>query len=97
MASTNKQYKTQQLLPRVLVDLVAAGAAGASIAPVVTAIDRAIIENASGNDSLRVSLTKSIKTALRRPHHYILSRPFALIYASALPCLVQLFCTDSIK
>lgn len=41
----------------------------------------AIIENASGRSTLRTSLLDSCRTILLRPHNYIFSKPFALIFA----------------
>jgi hypothetical protein len=41
---------------------------------------RAIIENASGKQPLMASIRSSLKTMLLRPHTYIASKPFALIF-----------------
>jgi hypothetical protein len=41
---------------------------------------RAIIENASGKRTIRQSILSSIKTLLTRPHAFVFSKPFALIF-----------------
>lgn len=74
-------WNTKNLGSRVGADCAAAASAGALVAPVVTAIDRAIIENASGRTTLRDSLLSSLRTLLLRPHNYIFSKPFALIFS----------------
>ncbi|KAL1648420.1 hypothetical protein SLS58_002174 [Diplodia intermedia] len=74
-------WNTKNLGWRIGADCTAAASAGILVAPVVTAIDRAIIENASGRSTLRNSLLSSLRTILVRPHTYIFSRPFALIFA----------------
>ncbi|KAK0650571.1 putative membrane protein [Lasiodiplodia hormozganensis] len=73
-------WDTKNLGWRIGVDCTAAASAGMLVAPVVTAIDRAIIENASGRTTLRNSLLTSLRTLLLRPHTYVFSRPFALIF-----------------
>ena len=41
---------------------------------------RGIIENASNRRSLRTSVLSSLRGLLLRPHHFVFSRPFALIF-----------------
>ncbi|KAF2180477.1 hypothetical protein K469DRAFT_714437 [Zopfia rhizophila CBS 207.26] len=43
-------------------------------------IDRGIIENASGRNTLGASLKGSLQQILFRPHRFFFSKPFALIY-----------------
>ncbi|EKG10132.1 hypothetical protein MPH_12732 [Macrophomina phaseolina MS6] len=74
-------WNTKNLGLRIGTDCAAAASAGVLVAPIVTAIDRAIIENASGRTSLRASLLSSLRTLLLRPHTYIFSKPFALIFS----------------
>ena len=45
-----------------------------------TVFHRAIIENASGRVSLRNSLSSSFQSLITRPHIFLTSRPFILIY-----------------
>lgn len=74
-------WNTKNLGLRVGADLTAAATAGALVAPVITAIDKAIIENASGRQTLGRSLRDSFVTLALKPHHFLLSKPFALIFA----------------
>lgn len=48
---------------------------------VLTGCTRAIIENASGRRPLMTSLKASFTSLLLRPHRFLLSKPFALIFA----------------
>ncbi|EOD43993.1 sequence orphan [Neofusicoccum parvum] len=79
-AAAASSWNSANLGWRVGADCAAAASAGVLVAPVVTAIDRAIIENASGRSTLRTSLLSSLRTLVLRPHAYILSKPFALIF-----------------
>ncbi|KAF2430759.1 hypothetical protein EJ08DRAFT_588363 [Tothia fuscella] len=65
---------------RVGVDATAAASAGVLVAPIITVIDRAIIENASGKRSLGDSMRSSLRTLLFKPHNFFFSKPFALIF-----------------
>ncbi|KAG8631527.1 hypothetical protein KVT40_000667 [Elsinoe batatas] len=73
------KYNTSQLGFRLLADGTAALSAGFLVAPLITMIDKAIIENASGKRPLLPSLKASLTSLLLRPHHFLTSRPFLLI------------------
>ncbi|KAI4806231.1 hypothetical protein E4T44_11000 [Aureobasidium sp. EXF-8845] len=79
--TTPSTWNTHNLGLRLGADVASAAAAGVLVAPVITAIDKAIIENASGRNTLGASLRESLKTFALRPHHFLLSKPFALIFA----------------
>ncbi|KAF2152136.1 hypothetical protein K461DRAFT_279671 [Myriangium duriaei CBS 260.36] len=72
-------YNTSSLGLRIAADASAALSAGALVAPLITMIDKAIIENASGAAPLSQSLRTSFTTLLTRPHRFLFSKPFALI------------------
>lgn len=76
----HKSWNTQKLGLRVAADALAAGAAGLLVAPIITMIDKGIIENASGRNTLGESLKKSARELLVRPHRFLGSKPFALIF-----------------
>ncbi|KAF2684527.1 hypothetical protein K458DRAFT_338676 [Lentithecium fluviatile CBS 122367] len=76
-----KTWNTRNLGLRVSADAVAAASAGVLVAPVITMIDKGIIENASGRNTLGESLKKSARELLLRPHRFLGSKPFALIFA----------------
>ncbi|KAJ9669787.1 hypothetical protein H2201_000172 [Coniosporium apollinis] len=76
----SKTWNTRNLGLRLGADFAAAASAGVLVAPIITAIDRGIIENASGRNTLGASLKSSLRTLLLRPHAFIFSKPFALIF-----------------
>ncbi|KAF1813282.1 hypothetical protein P152DRAFT_465912 [Eremomyces bilateralis CBS 781.70] len=78
--SHGRTWNTKNLGLRSLSDVVAAATAGVLVAPVVTTIDKAIIENTSGRNTMRESIRSSLQTLLLRPHHFLSSRPFRLIF-----------------
>ncbi|KAF2725964.1 hypothetical protein K431DRAFT_317378 [Polychaeton citri CBS 116435] len=80
-ANTRKtaEWNTKNLGGRLLVDAGSAATAGGLVAPLVSMIDRAIMENASGKNTLGRSLADSLRHLLLRPHQYLTARPFALI------------------
>ncbi|CAD0089530.1 unnamed protein product [Aureobasidium mustum] len=73
-------WNTHNLSLRLCADVASAATAGALVAPVITAIDKAIIENAAGRQTLGRSLRDSLATFTLRPHHFLFSKPFALIF-----------------
>lgn len=75
-----KSWNTSKLGLRIGADALAASAAGVLVAPIITMIDKGIIENASGRNTLGDSLKGSLKELVSRPHRFLGSKPFALIY-----------------
>jgi hypothetical protein len=74
------QWNTNHLGLRLGSDALAASAAGALVAPLITMIDKGIIENASGRNTLGASLRASARELLLTPHRFLGSRPFVLIF-----------------
>ncbi|KAF6842618.1 hypothetical protein CMUS01_02934 [Colletotrichum musicola] len=74
-------WNTRSLGSRLGVDFFSAACAGTLVAPVVSIIDRSIMENASGRRSLGESVKSCLRELLLRPHHVVFSKPFALIFA----------------
>ncbi|KAF2774471.1 hypothetical protein EJ03DRAFT_340595 [Teratosphaeria nubilosa] len=74
------EWNTKNLGSRLAVDAACAAGAGGVVAPVIAMIDRAIIENASGKRPLLTSVKASLSTLLLRPHHFLSSKPFLLIF-----------------
>ncbi|KAF2662356.1 hypothetical protein K491DRAFT_584941 [Lophiostoma macrostomum CBS 122681] len=79
--AAGKSWNTRNLGLRVGADAIAAGAAGVLVAPIITAIDKGIIENASGRSTLGDSLRASLKQMVGRPTAFFGSKPFGLIFA----------------
>ncbi|KAF1913168.1 hypothetical protein BDU57DRAFT_346627 [Ampelomyces quisqualis] len=80
-AVTKRNWNTSKLGLRVGADALSAGAAGALVAPIITMIDKGIIENASGRNTLGESIKQSVRQLLLRPQRFITSKPFALIFS----------------
>jgi hypothetical protein len=74
------RWNTDKLGRRLGVDLMCAATAGGLVAPLITIIDKSIIENASGKRPMMASIRASLSTLLLRPHHFLVSRPFRLIF-----------------
>ncbi|KAL6818209.1 hypothetical protein GGI42DRAFT_2037 [Trichoderma sp. SZMC 28013] len=75
------KWNTDRLAWRLGADATSAACAGALIAPIITIIDRSIMENASGRNSLAASIRSSLRTLLTRPQALFFSRPCALVFA----------------
>ncbi|KAK3115121.1 hypothetical protein LTR53_005852 [Teratosphaeriaceae sp. CCFEE 6253] len=74
-----KSWNTKNLGSRLAVDAACAVSAGGLVAPLITMIDKAIIENASGKRPMGESFKASVSGLLLRPHRFLTSKPFALI------------------
>ncbi|KAK4126449.1 hypothetical protein N657DRAFT_643234 [Parathielavia appendiculata] len=80
-SSTSMKWNTKNLAFRLGADFISAASAAVLVAPIISIIDRSIMENASGRRSLVDSLRSSFRTLLLHPQRVILSKPFALIFA----------------
>ncbi|CAO2652935.1 Nn.00g023460.m01.CDS01 [Neocucurbitaria sp. VM-36] len=76
-----REWNTSKLGLRIGADALSAGAAGVLVAPIITMIDKGIMENASGRDTLKDSLKKSAAEFLSRPHRFLSSKPFLLVFS----------------
>lgn len=79
-SDSDGRWNTTKLGPRLGVDVMCAATAGGLVAPLITIIDKSIIENASGKRPMMTSIKASLSTLLLRPHHFLVSRPFRLIF-----------------
>ncbi|KAG6111819.1 hypothetical protein E4U14_002250 [Claviceps sp. LM454 group G7] len=77
--SQERKWNTKNLGWRLLVDATGAACAGAIVAPVISIIDRSIMENASGRNTLLQSIQSSLRTLALNPRTALFSRPCALI------------------
>ncbi|KAI1209855.1 uncharacterized protein F4807DRAFT_424664 [Annulohypoxylon truncatum] len=75
-----QQRNTKNLGLRLGADFLSASCAASMVAPLITIIDRSIMENASGRNTLSASLKSSFRTLLLRPHTLLFSKPVALIF-----------------
>jgi len=72
-------WNTKNLGLRFASDAASGFSAAFLVAPIITVIDKAIMQNASGQKSLGNSLRSSITAFLLRPQSLVFSKPFALI------------------
>ncbi|GAD94398.1 hypothetical protein ANI_1_1084124 [Paecilomyces variotii No. 5] len=80
VSTSTKAWNTNSLALRLGVDTASAGAAGALICPLITIIDRAIIEKAAKGFPIRDTITSCLRSMTARPGSFFLSTPFLLIY-----------------
>ncbi|CAK4082899.1 unnamed protein product [Aphanomyces euteiches] len=66
---------------KLCIDVLAAGGASFFVAPFITVVDRAIIENASGKRDLYTAMKAVSHDFLKRPLSFIRRKEFLLIYA----------------
>ncbi|KAL2866887.1 uncharacterized protein BJX67DRAFT_354277 [Aspergillus lucknowensis] len=78
--SQDKTWNTNRLAARFGADIVSAATAGALTCPVITVIDRAIIEKAAKGIPIRQTITSATRSILSHPSGFFLSTPFLLIY-----------------
>ncbi|KAI1381830.1 hypothetical protein F4677DRAFT_399866 [Hypoxylon crocopeplum] len=75
-----QHWNTKNLGLRLGADFTSAACAASIVAPLISLIDRSIMENASGRNTLANSLKTSFRTLLVRPHTMLFSKPVALIF-----------------
>lgn len=78
-ATPRRRWNTKNLGWRLGADALSAGAAASMVAPLISIIDRSIMENVSGRRSLVDSVKSSLLNLVLRPHTIVFARPFALI------------------
>jgi len=69
----------RSLATDLCVDVLAAAGAGASVAPFISLIDMAIIQNASGAKKLTDSIVDSLKELFMKPWKFAQRRSFHLV------------------
>ncbi|OJD25164.1 hypothetical protein ACJ73_03466 [Blastomyces percursus] len=74
------KWNTVSLGSRLAVDAASAAGAASLICPLITIIDKAIIEKAAKGLPILQSLKSSLVTIVKRPHNFLISTPFLLIY-----------------
>ena len=63
-----------------LSDSLAAAGTAFCVAPAIAILDQAIVENAAGRKTLTRSVADSLKTLARRPHHFVRSPAFLMLF-----------------
>lgn len=64
----------------ILSDVLAAGATAFCVAPAISILDQAIVQNASGTKTLSASLKESVASMVKRPATFIRSPAFLLLW-----------------
>ncbi|WPG99553.1 putative membrane protein [Acrodontium crateriforme] len=95
--ASGKEWNTRNLGKRLTVDLASAAAAGGLVAPIISIIDKAIIENASGRRPMMPSIQASISALIFSPHRFLASKPFALIFMLYTGTYFTANCLDTYK
>ncbi|PYH47192.1 uncharacterized protein BP01DRAFT_228388 [Aspergillus saccharolyticus JOP 1030-1] len=80
MSPTTTKWNTDRLGMRLGVDVASAATAGALTCPVITVIDRAIIEKAAKGLPIQQTITSCFRSMASKPGAFFLSTPFLLIY-----------------
>ncbi|CAK7270078.1 hypothetical protein SEPCBS57363_003919 [Sporothrix epigloea] len=75
----NTLRNTRHLGLRLAADAASGFTAASLVAPIIAIIDRSIMENASGANTLAGSLRSSFTTLFRHPQQILLGKPFFLI------------------
>ncbi|KAI0390527.1 hypothetical protein F5Y17DRAFT_55600 [Xylariaceae sp. FL0594] len=75
-----RKWNTKNLGCRLGADLTSAACAASMIAPLISIIDRSIMENTSGRSTLAESIKTSLRSLVTRPHKVLFSKPVALIF-----------------
>ncbi|KAI1853144.1 hypothetical protein JX265_011425 [Neoarthrinium moseri] len=73
-------WNTKNLGLRLAADFASAACAASMVAPLISVIDRSIMENASGRQTMSQALKSVLGTLLTRPHTLLFSKPVALIF-----------------
>lgn len=92
-----ESWNTKNLGQRLIVDAACAATAGGLVAPIVSIIDKAIMENASGKNPLMTSIKTSLTHLLLKPHQFLTSKPFALILMVYGGTYLSANCLDTFK
>lgn len=80
-SETVQSWNTRNIGLRLGADATSAATASLLVAPVICVIDQSIVRKAATNASLSESLYGAAKNAVLRPHGFLLSRPFLLIFS----------------
>lgn len=76
-----QNWNTRNLGLRVATDAASAATASVLVAPVICLIDQSVVRKVASGASISKSFLSAGKSALLRPHHFLLSRPFLLIFS----------------
>ena len=75
MQASDSSADRAPLSAAAVVDVGAAMGASMAVSPFILAIDKAIVESASGRTSLLRGIVSGVASMLRRPHHALLANP----------------------
>ncbi|EKV15934.1 hypothetical protein PDIG_22890 [Penicillium digitatum PHI26] len=78
--STASTWNTKDLGKRISVDVASAATAGVLTCPLITVIDRAIMEKASKGFPIGQTIKSCLRSMVARPSGFFFTTPFILIY-----------------
>jgi hypothetical protein len=77
-------------------DFAAAFGASAMLSVPVTIIDKAVVENATGQKGLLESMSITAMKAIKTPHHFIFGRDYAVVHTVYTLTYLAANWTDSV-
>ncbi|TYZ63120.1 hypothetical protein PybrP1_008203 [[Pythium] brassicae (nom. inval.)] len=95
-AAQHHQQELGLLTRRLAADVTAAATASFAVAPFITIVDRAIIENASGARPLGVGIRELARAFARRPLAFVRTREFAIVFGLYTATYASANATDSL-
>ncbi|KAI8365266.1 uncharacterized protein BYT42DRAFT_505818 [Radiomyces spectabilis] len=76
----HKRFSSDILLKLYGIDVGAAAASSAMVAPFIAVVDRSIIENLNGKRALMTGLKEGLKTVFTQPHRFVATPQFQLVF-----------------
>ncbi|CAI7658646.1 unnamed protein product [Penicillium glandicola] len=95
--STASKWNTKNLGKRLGVDVASAATAGALTCPLITIIDRAIMEKASKGFPISQTIKNCLRSMVARPSGFFFSTPFLLIYTLYTSTYLTANAIDTLK
>ncbi|OQR82934.1 hypothetical protein ACHHYP_15310 [Achlya hypogyna] len=95
-ATSSTASSAATLATKLGIDLASAGIASFFVAPFITTVDRAIIENAAGARPLKQALKEITMDCIRNPLSFIRRKEFLLIYGVYTATYVSANAVDTV-
>ncbi|KAJ6180352.1 hypothetical protein N7519_010813 [Penicillium mononematosum] len=95
--STQPTWNTKDLGKRLGVDVASAATAGVLTCPLITIIDRAIMEKASKGFPIGQTINNCLRSMVARPSGFFFSTPFILIYTLYTSTYLTANAIDTLK
>ncbi|OQE17462.1 hypothetical protein PENFLA_c024G00694 [Penicillium flavigenum] len=96
-STTKPTWNTKDLGKRLGVDVASAATAGVLTCPLITIIDRAIMEKASKGFPIGQTINNCLRSMIARPSGFFFSTPFILIYTLYTSTYLTANAIDTLK